>query len=168
MTSRRAGATVSRTLFEFLALEGFQAGLSWQTILRKRENFLTAFHGFDIERVARYGPHDRDRLLANAGIVRNRLKVDATIDNAQRCLDVQREFGSFDRYIWQFTGHQTLRRAGGVTREMIQPSTPESDAMAKDLKQRGFRFVGTTICYAFMQAVGMVNDHTDDCFRARP
>lgn len=153
-------------LFEFLALEGAQAGLSWQTILRKRENYRAAFDGFDPAKIAAYGETDRRRLLANAGIVRNRLKIDATINNAQRLLEVQKEFGSFDRYIWQFTGNQTIRRPGVLTMDNLPAKTAESEAMSKDLKRRGFRFVGPTICYAFMQAVGMVNDHITDCFRA--
>lgn len=153
-------------LFEFLALEGAQAGLSWQTILRKRENYREAFDGFDPAKIAAYGETDRRRLLANAGIVRNRLKIDATINNAQRLLEVQKEFGSFDRYIWQFTGNQTIRRPGVLTMDNLPAKTAESEAMSKDLKRRGFRFVGPTICYAFMQAVGMVNDHITDCFRA--
>lgn len=153
-------------LFEFLALEGAQAGLSWQTILRKRENYREAFDGFDPAKIAAYGEADRRRLLANAGIVRNRLKIDATINNAQRLLEVQKEFGSFDRYIWQFTGNQTIRRPGVLTMDNLPAKTAESEAMSKDLKRRGFRFVGPTICYAFMQAVGMVNDHITDCFRA--
>lgn len=153
-------------LFEFLALEGAQAGLSWQTILRKRENYRAAFDGFDPAKIAAYGEADRRRLLANAGIVRNRLKIDATINNAQRLLEVQKEFGSFDRYIWQFTGNQTIRRPGVLTLGQLPAKTTESEAMSKDLKRRGFRFVGPTICYAFMQAVGMVNDHITDCFRA--
>lgn len=155
-----------RLLFEFLALEGAQAGLSWQTILRKRENYREAFDGFDPAKIAAYGETDRRRLLANAGIVRNRLKIDATINNAQRLLEVQKEFGSFDRYIWQFTGNQTIRRPGVLTMDNLPAKTAESEAMSKDLKRRGFRFVGPTICYAFMQAVGMVNDHITDCFRA--
>ncbi len=153
-------------LFEFLALEGAQAGLSWQTILRKRENYREAFDGFDPAKIAAYGEADRRRLLANAGIVRNRLKIDATINNAQRLLEVQKEYGSFDRYIWQFTGNQTIRRPGVLTMDNLPAKTAESEAMSKDLKRRGFRFVGPTICYAFMQAVGMVNDHITDCFRA--
>ncbi|MCZ6535580.1 MAG: DNA-3-methyladenine glycosylase I [Chloroflexi bacterium] len=153
-------------LFEFLALEGAQAGLSWQTILRKRENYREAFDGFDPAKIAAYGETDRRRLLANAGIVRNRLKIDATINNAQRLLEVQKEYGSFDRYIWQFTGNQTIRRPGVLTMDNLPAKTAESEAMSKDLKRRGFRFVGPTICYAFMQAVGMVNDHITDCFRA--
>lgn len=155
-----------RLLFEFLALEGAQAGLSWQTILRKRENYREAFDGFDPAKIAAYGETDRRRLLANAGIVRNRLKIDATINNAQRLLEVQKEYGSFDRYIWQFTGNQTIRRPGVLTMDNLPAKTAESEAMSKDLKKRGFRFVGPTICYAFMQAVGMVNDHITDCFRA--
>ena len=155
-----------RLLFEFLALEGAQAGLSWQTILRKRENYREAFDGFDPAKIAAYGETDRRRLLANAGIVRNRLKIDATINNAQRLLEVQKEYGSFDRYIWQFTGNQTIRRPGVLTMDNLPAKTAESEAMSKDLKRRGFRFVGPTICYAFMQAVGMVNDHITDCFRA--
>ena len=155
-----------RLLFEFLALEGAQAGLSWQTILRKRENYREAFDGFDPAKIAAYGETDRRRLLANAGIVRNRLKIDATINNAQRLLEVQKEFGSFDRYIWQLTGNQTIRRPGVLALDQLPAKTTESEAMSKDLKKRGFRFVGPTICYAFMQAVGMVNDHITDCFRA--
>ena len=157
-----------RALFEFLVLEGFQAGLSWRTILHKRENFRRALHNFDVAKIARYTDEDRRRLLTDPGIVRNRLKIDAAISNAQRFLEAQREFGSFDRYIWQFTGYKTLRNPEGVTRSTIPASTKESDAMFRDLKGRGFRFVGTTICYAFMQTVGMVNDHVDGCFRAVP
>ena len=154
-----------RALFEFLVLDGFQAGLSWRTILHKRENFRRAFHHFDAAKIARYADQDRQRLLDNPGIVRNRLKIDATITNAQRFLEVQEEFGSFDRYIWQFTGHKTLRNPEGITFATMPASTKESDAMSRDLKRRGFRFVGSVICYAFMQAAGMVNDHIDDCFR---
>ena len=155
-----------RLLFEFLALEGAQAGLSWKTILRKRENYRRAFDNFEPEKVAAYGEADRQRLLADAGIVRNRLKIDAIISNAQRFLEVQKEFGSFDRYIWQFTGHRTLRSPGLITFENMPATTAESEAMSRDLKKRGFRFVGPTICYAFMQAIGMVNDHITGCFRA--
>ena len=155
-----------RLLFEFLALEGAQAGLSWQTILRKRENYRRAFDNFEPEKVAAHGEADRQRLLADAGIVRNRLKIDAIISNAQRFLEVQKEFGSFDRYIWQFTGHRTLRSPGLITFENMPATTAESEAMSRDLKKRGFRFVGPTICYAFMQALGMVNDHITGCFRA--
>jgi DNA-3-methyladenine glycosylase I len=153
-------------LFEYLVLDGFQAGLSWRTILHKRESFRRAFHGFDPGVVARYTDEDVKRLLGNPDIVRNRLKIAATINNAQRFLEVQQELGSFDRYIWQFTGYKTLRNPNGVTFATMPASTKESDAMSQDLKQRGFRFVGTAICYAFMQAAGMVNDHVDGCFRA--
>ena len=155
-----------RLMFEFLALEGFQAGLSWQTILNKRENFRKAFHNFEPVTVAAYTDDDRTRLLANKGIVRNRAKIDAIINNAQRVLEVQKESGSFDRYIWQFTDHNTLRSPEPITLENMPAQTPESEAMSKDLKSRGFRFVGPTICYAHMQAVGMVNDHITGCFRA--
>ena len=155
-----------RGLFEFLILDGFQAGLSWRTILHKRENFRRALDNFDAGKIARYTDEDQQRLLNDAGIVRNRLKIAATITNAQHFLAVQQEFGSFDRYIWQFTGHKTLRNPEGVTSSNVPASTKESDAMFRDLKGRGFRFVGTTICYAFMQSAGMVNDHIDDCFRA--
>ncbi len=155
-----------RGLFEFLVLDGFQAGLSWRTILHKRENFRRALHDFDASKIAGYTDEDRRRLLNDPGIVRNRLKIDATISNAQLFLEVQKEFGTFDRYIWQFTGYVTLRNPEGVTTPTTPTSTRESDAMSRDLKKRGFRFVGTTICYAFMQAAGMVNDHIDDCVRA--
>ena len=155
-----------RLTFEFLTLEGAQAGLSWQTILRKRENYRRAFDNFDPAKVAAYTDEDRRRLLADAGIVRNRAKIDSTISNAVRFLEVQREYGPFDRYIWQFTGHKTTRRPGLITMENISDQTPESEAMSRDLKKRGFRFVGPTICYAHMQAVGMVNDHITACFRA--
>ena len=155
-----------RGLFEFLVLEGAQAGLSWETILKKRDNYREAFDGFDAERVARYTPKKVERLMANPGIVRNRLKIESTISNARAFLDVQKEAGSFDAYIWGFVGGSP--RVNGV-RGMgdVPASTVQSDAMSKDLKKRGFRFVGTTICYAFMQATGMVNDHAVDCFRYR-
>ena len=155
-----------RLMFEFLALEGFQAGLSWQTILRKRESFRKAFDDFDPVKVAAYTDEDRKRLLADPGIVRNRAKIDAIINNARRFLEVQKEFGSFDRYIWRFTNHKTLRRPGPITMEHMPAKTPESEAMSADLKSRGFKFVGPTICYAHMQAVGMVNDHITQCFRS--
>ncbi len=155
-----------RLLFEFLALEGAQAGLSWRTILHKRENYRRAFDNFDAAKVAAYGEADRRRLLADAGIVRNRLKVDAVINNAQRLLAAQKEYGAFDHYIWQFTGRKTLRRPGVLTFEEMPAKTVESEAMSKDLARRGFKFVGPTICYAFMQAVGMVNDHVTTCFLA--
>ena len=156
-----------RGLFEFMVLDSFQAGLSWRTVLHKRQAFRRAFDNFDATRIARYADADVRRLLEDSGIIRNRQKIASTITNAQRFLEVQREFGSFDKYIWQFTGHKTLRNPEGVTMATMPASTKESDAMAKDLKGRGFRFVGTTICYAFMQAAGMVNDHINDCFRAR-
>ena len=153
-----------RRLFEFLILEGAQAGLSWATILKKRENYRAAFDSFDAGLVARYGKKRQEQLLANEGIVRNRLKIASAIQNAQSFLEVQREFGSFDDYIWQFVGGRP-RQNGWRTMKQVPAKTPESDAMSKDLKRRGFRFVGSTICYAFMQAVGMVNNHLIDCFR---
>jgi DNA-3-methyladenine glycosylase I len=151
-------------LFEFLILEGAQAGLSWITILRKRENYCAAFDGFDANRIARYDANKIESLLLNAGIVRNRQKVEAAVINAQNFLDVQDEFGSFDKFIWQFVEgkpKQNKWRSHGH----VPASTPESNAMSKELKRRGFKFVGSTICYAYMQATGMVNDHTTDCFR---
>ena len=153
-----------RMLFEFLVLEGAQAGLSWSTILKKRGNYRKAFDNFDARKISRYTQGDVSRLLADSGIVRNRLKINAAITNAQAYLRVQEEFGSFDRYIWQFVGGNPIENSRKRLAD-IPPSTPESLAMSKDLKKRGFRFVGTTICYAFMQAVGMVNDHVVDCFR---
>ena len=154
------------TLFEFLVLEGFQAGISWQTILNKREHFRLALDDFDAGKIALYTDEERQRLLSNPGIVRNRMKIDATIANAQQFLEVQGEYGSFDRYIWQFTDSKTLRNPDGVTWETLPAFTEESEAMSKALKKRGFRFVGPTICYAYMQSIGMVNDHVDGCFRA--
>ena len=156
-----------RTLFEFLILEGAQAGLSWNTILNKRENYRLAFDGFDAKRVARYDRRKIERLLRDPGIVRNKLKIASTIANAQAFLRVQKEFGSFDRYVWQFVGGNPRVNSPKSMKE-VPPRTLESDAMSKDLKKRGFNFVGSTICYAFMQAVGMVNDHVVDCFRYRP
>jgi DNA-3-methyladenine glycosylase I len=153
-----------RLLFEFLVLEGAQAGLSWETILKKRENYRQAFDGFDPAVVARYSDKKRERLLTNPGIVRNRLKIDAAIQNARMFLDVQKEFGSFDQYIWSFVGHEPKQNRWRTLKH-VPARTPESDAMSKDLKQRSFKFVGSTICYAFMQAVGMVNDHLVECFR---
>jgi DNA-3-methyladenine glycosylase I len=153
-----------RRLFEMLILEGAQAGLSWITILRKRENYRKAFDGFDPKKVSRYTKTRVARLMHNEGIVRNRLKIESTILNAKAFLAVQKEFGSFDKYVWQFVHGKPLVNHRRSLRE-IPASTPESDALSKDLKQRGFKFVGTTICYAFMQAVGMVNDHATDCFR---
>jgi DNA-3-methyladenine glycosylase I len=153
-----------RRHFEFLTLEGAQAGLSWQTILRKRAGYRQAFAGFDPAIVAEYGDAKRAALLQNAGIVRNRLKIGSTIDNARAFLAVQREFGSFDAYIWSFTGGKPIRNAWRDLSE-LPAETDESRAMSRDLKKRGFRFVGPTICYAYMQAAGLVNDHTVDCFR---
>jgi DNA-3-methyladenine glycosylase I len=153
-----------RILFEFLTLEGAQAGLSWETILKKRDSYRDAFVSFDPARVARFTPAQVERLLQNPGIVRNRLKVVSTVQNAKAFLRIQREFGSFDSYIWTFVGGEPLinrRRA----LEDVPPRSPESDSMSRDLLRRGFKFVGSTICYAFMQAVGIVNDHTVDCFR---
>ena len=152
------------TLFEALVLDGFQAGLSWLTILRKRENFRAAFDGFDAAKIARYGARKEAALLADAGIVRNRAKIVASRDNARAFLAVQEEFGSFDRYIWGFTGGGTITNRW-TRLDQLPAATPESQAMSKDLKARGFRFVGPTICYAFMQAAGMVNDHLVRCFR---
>jgi DNA-3-methyladenine glycosylase I len=153
-----------RTLFEFLTLEGAQAGLTWQTILNKRENYRKAFHRFDPARIARYDSKDTQRLLSNAGIIRNRLKIQATITNAKQFLVAQKEFGSFDKYIWRFVNGKPIKHKFSSLSE-IPPTTRESDAMSKELRQRGFKFVGPTICYAFMQGVGMVNDHTTKCFR---
>ncbi len=151
-------------LFEFLILEGMQAGLSWAIILKKRDNFRRAFDGFDPQRVAQYGDEKVAALLADPGIVRNRLKISAAIRNARSFLEIQSEYGSFDAYIWQFVGGKPKINAWRNLTE-IPASTPQSDAMSKDLARRGFKFVGSTICYAFMQAVGMVNDHTVDCYR---
>lgn len=154
-----------RRLFEMLILEGFQAGLSWITILRKREEFRKAFVGFNAEKIAAFGKRDIGRLMDNPGIVRNRMKIESAIDNARAYLAVQEEFGTFDRYIWQFSNYKTIRTPDGPTPETIRATSPESDAMSRDLKRRGFRFVGSTICYAHMQATGMVDDHVIDCFR---
>ena len=155
-----------RGLFEFLVLEGAQAGLSWETILKKRDNYRRAFDDFDPERVARYTTRKVEKLLADPGIVRNRLKVESAVTNARAFLDVRDEVGSFDAYIWRFVGGKPkVNRWRGMGD--VPASTAESDAMSKDLKRRGFRFVGTTICYAFMQATGMVNDHAVNCFRYR-
>lgn len=155
-----------RTLFEFLILEGAQAGLSWSIILKKRENYRVAFDHFDPHKVAQYGEQKVAELLSNPGIVRNKLKIAAAIQNAKSFLAIQDEFGSFDAYIWGFVDGKPRQNAW-VSLSQIPAKTSESDAMSKDLKQRGFKFVGSTICYAFMQAVGMVNDHTVDCFRYR-
>ena len=153
-----------RHLFEMLILEGAQAGLSWTTILNKRENYRRVFDGFDFEKIARYGEDDVAGLLGDAGIVRNRMKIEATIGNAKALLAAREEFGSFGTYIWRFVGGVPKRNTFRDLRE-LPASTPQSDAMSKDLKKRGFRFVGSTICYSFMQAVGMVNDHEVTCFR---
>jgi DNA-3-methyladenine glycosylase I len=154
-------------LFEFLILEGAQAGLSWSTILRKREHYRKAFAGFDPVKVARFTEARQQKLMQDPGIVRNRLKIAATVDNARAFLKVRKEFGSFDRYIWQFVGGRPLVNRRRARRD-IPAKTAEAEAMSRDLKKRGFRFVGPTICYAYMQAVGMVNDHTMDCFRHKP
>jgi DNA-3-methyladenine glycosylase I len=155
-----------RHLFEMLVLEGAQAGLSWSTILRKRENYQKAFAGFDPEKVARFDKRKRERLLGDAGIVRNRLKIDSAIANARATLAVREEFGTLDAYLWSFVDGRPLRNKWRTLRE-LPAETPESSAMSKDLKRRGFRFVGPTVCYAFMQAAGLVNDHVVSCFRYR-
>jgi DNA-3-methyladenine glycosylase I len=155
-----------RVLFEFLVLEGAQAGLSWITILRKREHYRQAFAGFDPARVARFGARDVRRLLGDPGIVRNRLKVEGAIRNAKAFVAIQREFGSFAAFQWQFVGGRPLLNARASIKD-VPARTPESDALSQALRQRGFTFVGSTICYAHMQATGMVNDHTTDCFRYR-
>ncbi|HVH15427.1 MAG TPA: DNA-3-methyladenine glycosylase I [Candidatus Angelobacter sp.] len=153
-----------KTLFEFLVLEGAQAGLSWETVLNKRENYRRAFHGFELARIARYDKNDVQRLLGDSGIIRNRLKIQATIENAKQSLVVIKEFGSFDNYIWRFVGGRPIRHKFNSLGQ-IPATTNESDSMSKELRALGFRFVGPTICYAFMQAVGMVNDHITKCFR---
>ena len=151
-------------LFEFLILEGAQAGLSWETILRKRDNFRAAFDGFNPAKVARYDERKIAALLNDAGIIRNRLKINSAVSNANRFCEVQKEFGSFDAYVWRFVDGKPLRCKRG---EAIQARTPLSDELSKDLAKRGFKFVGSTICYSFMQAVGLVNDHDPVCFRYR-
>jgi len=153
-----------RTLFEFLILEGAQAGLTWQTVLNKRENYRRAFDGFHADKIACYGKEDVNRLLTDAGIIRNRLKIASTIQNARAFLKIQKEFGTFDVYIWQFVGGKPVNHKIKTIKD-IPTNTKESDVMSKDLIKRGFKFVGSTICYAFMQAVGMVNDHEIKCFR---
>jgi DNA-3-methyladenine glycosylase I len=155
-----------RRLFEFLTLEGAQAGLSWRTILNKRESYREAFAAFDPARVARFDARRRATLMKNAGIVRNRLKIESTVSNARAFLDVQKEFGSFDRYVWRFVNGKPIQRRLRSLRD-LPASTPESDVLSADLRKRGFRFVGSTIMYAFMQAVGMVNDHEVSCYRYR-
>ena len=155
-----------RRLFELLLLEGAQAGLSWETVLKKRPAYRKAFDNFDAKKIARYTSGKAKQLLANPGIIRNRLKIKAATQNAMAFLAVQQEFGTFDRYIWQFVGGKPIRHSRRSLKQ-LPTRTAESDAMSRDLKQRGFTFVGSTICYAFMQAVGMVNDHTVTCFRHR-
>ena len=153
-----------KALFEMLVLEGAQAGLSWSTVLKRRDSYRRAFSNFDPERVASYGARDAGRLLKDKGIIRNKNKISSTINNAKRFLEVQKEFGSFDKYAWSFVNNQPIvNRRKNL--EEIPAKTPLSDQLSKDLKRRGFSFVGSTICYAYMQAVGMVNDHTVDCFR---
>ncbi|HUX83838.1 MAG TPA: DNA-3-methyladenine glycosylase I [Chitinophagaceae bacterium] len=151
-------------LFEFLVLDAFQAGLSWKTILHKRENFRKAFDGFDPARIARYRPARIETLMQDAGIIRNRLKIQATLENAKQFLKIQKTYGSFDRFIWQFTEYKTLRNRHRSMADIVATS-PESDRMSEALRKEGFRFVGSTICYAFMQAAGMVNDHLVTCSR---
>jgi DNA-3-methyladenine glycosylase I len=155
-----------RTLFEFLILEGMQAGLSWETILKKRENYRQAFDNFDANKISRYNEQKIERLLNNPGIIRNRLKVRAGVQNAKSFLTVQKEFRSFDAYIWQFVDGNPIRNRWKSLKD-IPATSPASDTMSKDLKRRGFKFCGSTICYAFMQAIGMVNDHVTGCFRYR-
>lgn len=156
-----------RKIFEMMLLESFQAGLSWITILRKRENFRKAFAGFDPRKIARFTRRDISRLMKDAGIVRNRAKIESAINNARQFLAVQREFASFDRYIWSFTKGKTIRVSPRPTPTSIRATSPESDALSRDLKARGFRFMGSTVCYAHMQATGMVDDHVAGCFRAK-
>ena len=153
-----------RALFEFLILEGAQAGLSWETILRKRENYRRAFDNFDPQKVARYDARKIAQLLQDEGIIRNRLKIASAVGNARAFLEIQKEFGSFSNYVWQFVEGKPKRRKRGAP---IQVTTSDSDALSRDLKRRGFNFVGSTICYSFMQAVGLVNDHDAACFRYR-
>lgn len=153
-----------RRLFEFIILDGFQAGLSWRTIINKRKNFKKAFDNFDAKKITKYGSQKINELLNDEGIIRNRLKILAAVENAKAFLKVQKEFGTFDRYIWQFTGGKTIVNKHKSTAD-IPATSAESDLMSEDLKKRGFKFVGSTICYAFMQAAGMVNDHITKCFR---
>ncbi|MGE3610381.1 MAG: DNA-3-methyladenine glycosylase I [Bacteriovoracaceae bacterium] len=152
-----------QVLFEFLILEGAQAGLSWLTVLKKRENYRKAFANFDPKKVAKFNKTKIEQLMVNEGIVRNRLKIESTISNAKAFLEIQKEFGSFDKYVWEFVGGKTIKTRRKKLKD-IPARTVESDALSKDLKKRGFRFVGTTICYAFMQACGLVDDHTDCCY----
>ena len=152
-----------RNLFEAVILDGFQAGLSWSTIMNKRENFRKAFNNFDAEKIARYNSKKLNSLMQDAGIIRNKMKIEASVKNAKAFLKIQEEFGSFDKYIWQFTDYKTIHNKWKHLKQ-LPASTKISDTMSKDMKKRGFSFCGTTICYAFMQAVGMVNDHMVDCF----
>ena len=163
---REWGAPVhdDHDLFEFLILEGMQAGLSWETILKKRDNYRVVFDNFEVSAVASYKQPKVNQLLANPGIIRNRMKIEAAIQNARLFLSVQQEFGSFDAYVWEFVGGRPIQNKWKAPKE-VPVSTPEANALSKDLKRRGFKFVGPTICYAFMQAVGMVNDHLAHCFR---
>lgn len=153
-----------KKLFEFMVLDAFQAGLSWKTILYKRENFKKAFDNFNYKKIAKYDENKISELLNDIGIIRNKLKINATVTNANAFIEVQKEFGTFDKYIWQFTGNKTIKHKFKSLAE-LPAKTSESDAMSKDLQKRGFKFVGSTICYAFMQAAGMVNDHIIGCFR---
>jgi DNA-3-methyladenine glycosylase I len=153
-----------RDLFEFLILEGMQAGLSWETILRKRDNYRAALDNFEVSVVASYKQPKVRQLLANPGIIRNRLKIEAAVQNARLFLEIQKEFGSFDAYVWEFVGGRQIQNKWGASKD-VPTSTAEANALSKDLRRRGFKFVGPTICYAFMQAVGMVNDHLVHCFR---
>lgn len=155
-----------KKLFEFLILESFQAGLSWLTILKKRENFRKAFSGFEVKKVAAYDDKKFEQLMQDAGIIRNRLKILAAIHNAQRFIEIQKEFGSFDKYVWSFVGGKTIRNQVKTSKD-IRPTSTISDAMSADMGGRGFKFRGSTICYAFMQAVGMVDDHLNDCWRKK-
>jgi DNA-3-methyladenine glycosylase I len=151
-----------RILFEFLILEGAQAGLSWETILRKRENYRAAFNNFDPRKVAKYDERKIEKLLGDAGIIRNRLKINSAVRNAKAFLDIQKEFGTFDEFVWRFVNGKTIKRKRGAP---VQAHTSKSDALSRELLKRGFKFVGSTICYSFLQAVGMVNDHEPSCFR---
>lgn len=153
-----------RMHFEMVILEGAQAGLSWITILKRRDSYREAFDNFDVQKVSRYSDKKKEKLLQNPGIIRNKLKVNAAVENAKAFINVQKEFGSFDKYIWQFTGNKTIHNKWKSLKE-IPAKTAESDTMSKDLKKRGFSFVGSTICYAYMQSIGMVNDHVTSCFR---
>lgn len=155
-----------RKIFEFLVLESAQAGLSWSIVLRKRENYRKAFAGFDPKQVAKFTAKDVEKLLQNAGIIRNRAKIEAAINNAKRFLEIQKEFGTFAKYIWKFTGGKTIQNRWKTIKD-LPAITPEAETLAADLKKRGFKFLGPTVIYAHMQATGMVNDHTTDCFRYR-